>query len=184
VGIDPPVRSLAGRLEHRLAERPANLWRRRCGQQSLMQSARGQNQSERYAIHQEAARIGKVAATAHQKGSAKSAINPRAVKVSQNIFRCISTDYLEFRATNSDVPNGNYGKCHLVAPDLTKKRGATESRPALYYRLPQVPVFQCTARGKSAAPVAFDFGPADGTTGGAIGSFSSAFCSTSSSVCT
>jgi hypothetical protein len=128
--------------------------------------------------------MGNVAATAHQKGNAKSAINPRAVKVSQNIFRCISTDYLEFRAKNSGLRNGNYRKCYPVAPDLTKKRGATESRPALYYRLPRVPVFQCTARGKSAAPAGFDFGPAVGTTGGAIGSFSSAFCSTSSSVCT
>ena len=72
-----------------------------------MQSARGQNQSERYAIHQEAARIGKVAATAHQNGSVKSAISPSAANVSQNIFRCISLAYFEIRDLKSRSRNGD-----------------------------------------------------------------------------
>jgi len=56
-----------------------------------------QNQSDRYAIHHEAARIGNVAAMAHQNGSVKSAINPSTANVSQNIFRCMLLRYCESR---------------------------------------------------------------------------------------
>src|SRR5579863_7330000 len=63
-----------------------------------MQSVRAQNQSERYAIHHETARMGTVAATAHHSGSVTSAISPRIANVSQNIFRCMIPADSENRA--------------------------------------------------------------------------------------
>jgi hypothetical protein len=49
------------------------------------------NHSLRYASHQLKARIGNVAATAHQKGRIKSATRPMAAKLIQKILRCIVT---------------------------------------------------------------------------------------------
>ena len=48
-----------------------------------------QNQSLRYATHQLNTPIGIVANSAHHKGSAMSAINPRTANSAQKIFRCI-----------------------------------------------------------------------------------------------
>jgi hypothetical protein len=64
-----------------------------------------QNQSDRYAIHQESATIGNVAATAHQNGSVKSATSPSPVKVSQNIFFCMFPAYFESRPIPFGVRN-------------------------------------------------------------------------------
>ena len=50
-------------------------------------------------------RIGNVAATAHQKGSVKSATSPNPAKVNQNIFLCMSLAYCEVRALFFAVPN-------------------------------------------------------------------------------
>jgi len=51
------------------------------------------NQSLRYANHQQNASNGIVAPTAHQNGNTKSATNPSAPNVIQNIFLCICPVY-------------------------------------------------------------------------------------------
>jgi hypothetical protein len=47
------------------------------------------NHSLRYASHQQNARIGIVATSAHQNGNVKSATNPIAVNDIQKILRCM-----------------------------------------------------------------------------------------------
>src|ERR1700747_876627 len=81
---------------------------------AALQAWGSQNQSDRYAIHQESARIGNVAATAHQKGSVKSATSPKPAKVSQNIFFCMFPAYFEsqpmpFRVRNRYLANKKSG---------------------------------------------------------------------------
>jgi hypothetical protein len=55
-------------------------------------NAAGQNQSLLYATHQLMQPIGMAAPSAHQTGSAKSAISPKTANVSQKIFAAFGFD--------------------------------------------------------------------------------------------
>ena len=49
-----------------------------------------QNQSLRYATHQQKMPMGIVASSDHKMGKVKSAVSPSTVKVAQKTLRCIS----------------------------------------------------------------------------------------------
>ncbi len=74
--------------------------------------------------------MGNVAATAHQNGSAKSAISPSPANVSQNIFRCMSKAYRE----NCRVPAARAEPSLVRAQFVrhkTKKAGSDFDRAPL-----------------------------------------------------
>jgi len=86
-----------------------------------------QNQSDRYAIHQESARIGNVRATDHQNGSVKSASSPSPAKVSQNIFFCMFPAYFESQPMPFRVR-----KCYLSLCKQKKRGDANRPAFSLY----------------------------------------------------